>query len=79
MTTAIKDGFQGIELPRLRTAIIPGHCHEILKCCPEVTKVWCNHGDGSKLVTVIGKSCKKVQEMRGFSSKEKLVKSTLND
>jgi hypothetical protein len=77
MTTAIKDSLQGVELSQIRTLIIPGHCHEILKCCPEVTKVWCNRGDGSKLVTIIAKYNKKVQEMRGFSTDEKLVKSAL--
>jgi hypothetical protein len=79
MTTAIKDGLQGVVFHRIRTLIIPGHCHEILKCCPQVTKVWCNRSDGSKLVTVIAKYCKEVQEMRGFSADEKLVKSALNN
>ena len=80
MTTDIKNGFQGVVLPRMRTLIIPGHCHEILKCCPQVTKVWCNRGDGSQLVTVIAKYCKEVQEMRGFSPEDgKLIKSELNN
>jgi hypothetical protein len=78
LTTAIKDGLQGIVFPRIRTLIIPGHCNDILKCCPQVTKVWCNRGDGSKLVTAITKYCKEVQEMRGFSADETLVKSALN-
>ena len=79
MTTAIKNGFQGVVLPGIRTLIIPGHCHEILKCCPQVTKLWCNDGNGSKLVTVMAKYCKDVQEMRGFLPKdEKFVKSALN-
>ena len=80
MTTAIKNGFQGVVLPRIRTLIVPGNCHEILRCCPQVTKVWCNRDDGSKLVTVIAKYCKEVQEMRGFSSADdKVVKSALNN
>ena len=79
MTTAIKNGLQGVVFPRMRTLIIPEHCHEILKCCPQVTNVWCNRGDGGKLVTVIAKYCKEVKEMRGFSPNEKLVKSALND
>jgi hypothetical protein len=79
MTTAIKDGLRGFVFPRIRrTLIIPGHCREILKCCPQVTKVWCNRGDGSELVTVIANCCKEVQEMRGFSADERLVESALN-
>ena len=80
MTTVIKEGFRGVVLPGIRTLIIPGHCHEILKCCPQVTSVWCNSGDGSKLATVILRFCREVQEMRGFYPKdENFVKSALNN
>jgi hypothetical protein len=75
----MKYGLYGVQLPRIRTLIIPGHCHEILKRCPEVTTVWCNRGGGSNLVTFISKYCKKVEEMRGFSTDENLVKSALNN
>ena len=78
---AIKDVFQGFVFPKIRTLIIPETCYEILKCCPRVTKVWCNSGFGSKeLVTVIAEYCKEVQEMRGFDLEdEDMVKSVLND
>ena len=80
MTTAIKNGFQGVVLPKIRTLIIPEYCHEILRCCPRVTKVWCNRGDGSQLVRVISDYCKEVQEMHGFfPSDGKLVKSVSNN
>ena len=75
MTTAIKNSLQGVIFPKIHTLIIPEHCHEILKCCPHVTKVWCNRGSGSKLVMVIAQHCKEVQEMRDFSADERLVKS----
>jgi hypothetical protein len=78
ITPAIRDGLQGVVLPEIRTLIIPGHCHEILKSCPQVTKVWCNNGNGTKLVGVIAKYCKQVQEMRGFKADTKLAKSALN-
>ncbi|KAH6917082.1 hypothetical protein BKA70DRAFT_1417857 [Coprinopsis sp. MPI-PUGE-AT-0042] len=66
MTTKIREGFEGVTLPTVRNLIIPGYCHELLKCCPEARSVRCTRDDGSKLVTVIKKSCKKVEEMRGF-------------
>jgi hypothetical protein len=77
ITTTIKNVLQvqGVVFPRIRTLIIPGHCPEILKCCPQVIKVWCNRGDGSELVTVIAEYCKEVQEMRGFSADEELAES----
>ncbi|KDR85741.1 hypothetical protein GALMADRAFT_218830 [Galerina marginata CBS 339.88] len=74
MTTAIKTGFEGVELPSIRTLIIPGYCHEILQRCPNVTIVWCIRDDGSKLITVIAKHCKAVEEMRGFSGEESIMK-----
>jgi len=43
-----------------------------------VTEVWCNSDDsGSKLVAVIAKYCKEVQEMRGFLTDEELVEGYL--
>jgi hypothetical protein len=75
MTTALKNGFENVTLPNIRTLIIPGYCHEILKRCPRVTTVWCIRDDGSKLVSVLATHCKEVEEMRGFSCHEKLLKS----
>ena len=74
MTTAIKDGFQNIVLPHVRTVIVPGYGHELLKCCPGVRSVYCIRDDGSKLVSVIAKNCKHVEEMRGFFIDEKMMK-----
>lgn len=74
MTTAIKDAFEGIVLPHVRTVIVPGYGHELLKCCPGVRSVRCIRDDGSKLVTVIVKHCKHVEEMRGFYIDEKMMK-----
>ncbi|KIM47668.1 hypothetical protein M413DRAFT_62699 [Hebeloma cylindrosporum] len=74
MTTALKNGFENVTLPNIKTLIIPGYCHEILKRCPRATTVWCIRDDGSKLVGVIAKHCKEVEEMRGFSSHETLLK-----
>ena len=48
IATRIKNDFQGHS-----TLIIPVHCHEILKCCPLVTKVWCNRDGKSALVTLL--------------------------
>ena len=78
MSTALKNGFQGVTLSGIRTLIIPEQCHAILKYCPHVTKVWCNRGDGSYLVTAIAKYCNEVQELRGiYPTAEKLIKSAL--
>ncbi|KAF9532112.1 hypothetical protein CPB83DRAFT_848367 [Crepidotus variabilis] len=82
MTTALKDGFQGISLPQIRTVIVPGYCHEILRCCPGTKTVWCTEEDGSKLVTVIGSHCKEVVELRGVlfddTKAKRIVKAVPN-
>ena len=75
MTTALKNGFERVTLSNIKTLVIPGYCHEILKRCPRVTTVWCTRDDGSKLISVIEKHCKEVEDMRGFSVEERLIKS----
>ncbi|CAA7268069.1 unnamed protein product [Cyclocybe aegerita] len=74
MTTALKTGFEGVALPQIRTLIIPGNGHEILRSCPHVLTVRCTSEDGSKLITVIGKHCLDVQEMHGFCTEESYMK-----
>ncbi|EAU92311.1 hypothetical protein CC1G_00530 [Coprinopsis cinerea okayama7 len=82
MTSHIKAGFEGVSLPTIRTLIIPGYCHELLKTCPEVRSVQCIRDDGSKLITVIKRDCPKVEEVRGFgldaSLTKRLVKAAPN-
>jgi len=70
MTNIIKCAFDGLVLSNVRTVIIPATCHELLKSCPNVERVWCTQGSGSKLVTVINKFCRYVTEVRGFRCEE---------
>lgn len=56
----------GVMLPGIRTLVIQGHCYNLLRCCPNVTTVWCIEGDGTKLVPNMRQYCKKVEELRGF-------------
>lgn len=76
MTTHIQKSFSGqdITLPSIRKLIIPGMCHELMKVCPEVRSVWCTTEGGSKLVGVMGKFCKKVEEVKGFWFDDNLMK-----
>ena len=75
ISKALKEGFVGIRLPQIRHLILPGYCHEIVKCCPGVAKIWCIRDDGWKLITAIAKNCKEVEELRGFQTDEKMMKS----
>jgi len=72
---ALKEDFKGIRLPQIRKLIIPGYCHEILKCCPGARSVWCIREDGRKLIRAIGTDCKEVEELRGFQPNETVMKS----
>ncbi|TEB36836.1 hypothetical protein FA13DRAFT_1727209, partial [Coprinellus micaceus] len=75
MTTAIKNTFEKASLPTVRTVIVPGFCHEILRACPEVRSVWCTEEDGSKLIGALGKGkCTKVEEVRGCSLSDTMMK-----
>lgn len=74
MTTILKDHFEGHTFPTIRTAVMPSHAHNILRCCPEVKTVICNYGDGSQLVSAIAKHCKKVETIEGFIIDEKMMK-----
>lgn len=75
MTTAIKITFEKASLPTVRTVIVPGFCHEILRACPEVRSVWCTEEDGSKLIGALGKGkCSKVEEVRGCALSDTMMK-----
>jgi hypothetical protein len=75
MTTHLKNGFANTNIPSVRKIILPSWAHEVLRCCPEVTHVICNRGDGSKLISAIAKSCKKVEILDGFVlDDEKILK-----
>lgn len=62
-------------LPSVRTLVIQGYCHDVLRCCPNVVTVWCIREDGSKLVAMIKSHCKNVEELRGFGGQEKIIAS----
>ncbi|TFK69229.1 hypothetical protein BDN72DRAFT_840707 [Pluteus cervinus] len=66
MTTHFKITFEGHLLPQIRTIILPTYAHNVLRCCPNVTTVVCNGGDGSQLISAIQKVCKKIEVMDGF-------------
>ncbi|KDR85740.1 hypothetical protein GALMADRAFT_384480 [Galerina marginata CBS 339.88] len=74
MMTALEAAFEGVVIPTIRTLIIQGYCHDILKCCPNVTTVWCIRDDGRKLLPVIETHCKFVEELRGFSGDDRIIK-----
>ena len=76
ISKALKEGFSGKCLPQIRNVVVPGYCHEILKCCPGIKSVWCIREDGRKLISVIAKDCKEVEELRGFRPDESMIKST---
>lgn len=77
MATALKEGFEGITLPQIRTVIIPGYCHEILKFCPNVKTVWCTVEDKNKLIPTISSYCREVVELRGVDLEEDRMQSNV--
>ena len=66
MTTALKNAFEGTTLTTVRSIILPGYAHEVLRSCPYVTYIKCVCSKGNKLTTVIRKSCPDVEVIEGF-------------
>ncbi|KDR85742.1 hypothetical protein GALMADRAFT_218831 [Galerina marginata CBS 339.88] len=80
MLDVLEDSLKDVLLPTVRTLIVQGSCHNILKCCPNVTTVWCisnDHNDNRKLVPFIQLYCKLVEELRGFSWDETSIKDII--
>lgn len=75
MSSALQETFEDIKLPGIRTLLIQGYCHHILPSCPNVKSLWCVREDGRKLVSMIEKHCKSLEELRGFRLDEKYMKS----
>lgn len=48
---------QGLQLPSVRTLVIPTECNCLLKCCPNVTHVRCAGGNGAAIISGL-KFCK---------------------
>jgi hypothetical protein len=67
MTTPLKKSFHELVLPAVRTIVLPGHAHHVLRCCPEVRSVTCIDGESNKLITAIQEKCPKVEVLKEFS------------
>jgi hypothetical protein len=74
MGKALKFHFEGHTFPTVRTIIVPDHGHDILRCCPEARKVVCNYGDGSRIITAIGKYCKNVEIVEDIKPDKNFLK-----
>ncbi|KAJ7102839.1 hypothetical protein C8R44DRAFT_746809 [Mycena epipterygia] len=74
--------FEDIELPGVRTIILPSYTHAILAACPNVRDVSCNEETGAKLFDTLVDCCPKVERIQGFqltpAKLKKLSKSLPN-
>ncbi|EKM50287.1 uncharacterized protein PHACADRAFT_178866 [Phanerochaete carnosa HHB-10118-sp] len=64
MTTALKDAFEYVSLPQIRTLILPTCAHNILRACPNIVDLTCNEGDGSQLISAMAKASPNVEVVR---------------
>lgn len=79
MTTALKNAFENITLPQIRTIILPSCAHNILRSCPNIQDLTCNEEDGSKLISAMAKSSRNVEVIDGIYFYEALAKSRFTD
>ena len=66
LTTVLKNEFEGMHYPQIRTIALPTCAHHILRACPNVVDVTCNEDDGSQLLSAMHKVCKDVEVLEGF-------------
>jgi len=74
MTTPLKAAFEKRSFPQIRTIVLPSCAHNVLRVCPNVTRVTCNEDDGGKLLTAIQAGCKKVEALIGITPYEAIAK-----
>ena len=75
MTTKVKEAFEGIAIPSIRTVVLPAIAHHILRSCPNVEDVTCNSGDGSQIFGTIASKCPKVERLSGMMPSPAMLKS----
>lgn len=61
MTTALKNAFENVSLPQIRTIILPTCAHNVLRACPNIVELICNEGDGSQLISAMAKASPNVE------------------
>lgn len=61
LTTPLKNAFEGLVFPQIRTVILPAVAHNVLRCCPEVREVTSPAGDCTSVLGAILKNCRKVE------------------
>lgn len=73
MVSLLKDAFANEKCPQIRTIVLPGLAHGILRACPEVRDVTCNDALGSQLLlSAIDTECRKVEIVAGIDVRTKI-------
>ncbi|KAJ7453666.1 hypothetical protein B0H11DRAFT_271773 [Mycena galericulata] len=63
---AVIAAFEDIELPNVRTIILPSYAYAILAACPNVRDVSCNEETGTVLFDTLIECCPEVERIQGF-------------
>jgi hypothetical protein len=69
--------FGGVEIPSLRTILLPGAAHHILRSCPNVEDVTCIDSNGDEILRAIAARCPKVMRISGVDPSLEGLKSRL--
>ncbi|KAJ7457947.1 hypothetical protein B0H11DRAFT_2319506, partial [Mycena galericulata] len=64
---AVIAAFEDIELPNVRTIILPSYAYAILAACPNVRDVSCNEETGTILFDTLIECCPEVERIQGFA------------
>jgi hypothetical protein len=74
MTTRLKEAFDGVTMPSIRTIVMPAIAHHILRSCPNVEDVTCTVGDGSQILGTIASNCPRVERISGTRPSRTMLK-----
>lgn len=76
IATPIKVHFGGAVFASVRTAIMPAHAGNALRCCPNVTSVTaCDTFKTSMIISAIGDACEHVTEVANFRFDKNTIRS----
>ncbi|KAF5330546.1 hypothetical protein D9619_005234 [Psilocybe cf. subviscida] len=65
MGSALRIAFDGHVFPQIKTMGVPVYGHHILKCCPNVIRIF-SYGACPNLIGTIAKYCQRLEELYGF-------------
>lgn len=66
MLATLRGAFEGQKYPQIKTIVLPGCAHWVLRACPDVIDVACNDWRNTELLEAIDIQCRQVEVVTGI-------------